>query len=133
MLQSASRGDVPGPGGGVPGSGGGGVPGPGGGGVPGPGGVHGPRRGVPACTEADTLPPPVDRILDTRWWKYYLGPTSLRLVKIQKTSFLSFLMSNLTLRRLNFTPHKIISHNIKFQIILLKNGFKSMSSKALVK
>ena len=24
------------------------------------------------------LPPPVDRILDTRFWKYYLGPTSLR-------------------------------------------------------
>ena len=34
---------------------------------------------IPACTEADTLPPPtVDRILDTRLWKYYLGPTSLR-------------------------------------------------------
>ena len=32
---------------------------------------------IPACTEADTLPP-VDRILDTRLWKYYLGPTSLR-------------------------------------------------------
>ena len=24
------------------------------------------------------FPPPVDRILDTRLWKYYLGPTSLR-------------------------------------------------------
>ena len=37
---------------------------------------------IPACTEADTLPPPrVDRILDTRLWKYYLGPTSLRPVK----------------------------------------------------
>ena len=35
--------------------------------VPGPGGSA-PRGGVciPACTEADTLPPPVDRILDTR-------------------------------------------------------------------
>ena len=33
---------------------------------------------IPACTEADTLPPSVDRILDTRLWKYYLGPTSLR-------------------------------------------------------
>ena len=32
---------------------------------------------IPACTEADT-PPPVDRILDTRFWKYYLGQTSLR-------------------------------------------------------
>ena len=66
------------PGGGVPGpgEGGGGVPGPGclvwGGGVPGPGGICSggvcawSRGGIPACTEADTLPPPVDRILDTR-------------------------------------------------------------------
>ena len=37
---------------------------------------------IPACTEADT--PPVDRILDTRLWKYYLGPTSLRpVIKVQ--------------------------------------------------
>ena len=36
------------------------------------------RGDIPACTEADTLPPPVDRILDTHLWKYYLGPTSLR-------------------------------------------------------
>ena len=28
---------------------------------------------------------PVDRILDTRFWKYYLAPTSLRAVKINKT------------------------------------------------
>ena len=64
-------GGVPGPGGcawsggDVPGLGGwclvrGGVPGLGGG-VPAPGGAGG---GIPACTEADTLPP-VDRILDT--------------------------------------------------------------------
>ena len=47
----------------------GGVPGPGGGGVPGPVGVSAPRGvvcshwgvGIPACTEADTPPPPVDR------------------------------------------------------------------------
>ena len=26
---------------------------------------------------------PLDRILDTRYWKYYLGPTSLRAVNIQ--------------------------------------------------
>ena len=31
--------------------------------------------GIPACTEADT-PPPL--WTDTRLWKYYLGPTSLR-------------------------------------------------------
>ena len=35
---------------------------------------------IPACTEADTPTPPVDRILDTHFWKYYLGPTSLRAV-----------------------------------------------------
>ena len=34
---------------------------------------------IPACTEADT-PPPL--WTDTRLWKYYLGPTSLRPVKI---------------------------------------------------
>ena len=28
-------------------------------------------------------PPTVDRILDTRFWKYFLGPTSLRPVKIE--------------------------------------------------
>ena len=67
MLQSASRGGVPGPRGGVclvPG----GVAGPGGclfrgGGCLVPGGVPG-LGGYPTCTEADT--PPVDRILDTR-------------------------------------------------------------------
>ena len=32
------------------------------------------------------LPPPVDRILDTRLWKYYLGPTSLWPVNIYDTS-----------------------------------------------
>ena len=35
---------------------------------------------IPACTEAD-IPPTVDRILDTRLWKYYLAATSLRTVK----------------------------------------------------
>ena len=51
-----------------------------------------PRRGVcpwgsargvciPACTEADT---PVDRILDTHSWKYYLAATLLRTVNIPK-------------------------------------------------
>ena len=54
----------------------------GGGGVPGPGGP-GHRGGcawsggcIPACTEADTLPPWM-RILDARLRQYYLGPTSL--------------------------------------------------------
>ena len=44
-------------------------------GVSGPGGVsqHALRQ-TPS-------PLPVDRILDTRLWKYYLGPTSLRPVK----------------------------------------------------
>ena len=41
------------------GGGGGGVPDPGGCLLPGGGG-----SGIPACTEADTLPPPVDRITD---------------------------------------------------------------------
>ena len=33
-------------------------------------------------TPSPLSPPPVDRILDTRLWKYYLGPTSLRPVTI---------------------------------------------------
>ena len=92
MLQSASRGGVCSGGGWLPGPGGcllGGVSAPGGGvcsgggclvrgGVSAPGGCLVPRGGgawfrggllrggIPACTEADTLPPPVDRILDTR-------------------------------------------------------------------
>ena len=37
------------------------------------------RGYIPACTEAD--PPPWT---DTRLWKYYLGPTSLRPVKIPR-------------------------------------------------
>ena len=35
---------------------------------------------IPACTEVDTPLPPVDRILDTRLWKYYLATTSLQTV-----------------------------------------------------
>ena len=80
MLESASRGGLPGPGGVLPGRGRGspqgGLPGPGGsslaggeegglwGGLPGPGGSAwsgGWWSGIPACTEADTLPLPVDR------------------------------------------------------------------------
>ena len=34
---------------------------------------------IPACTEADT---PMDRILDTHLWKYFLAATSLRTVTI---------------------------------------------------
>ena len=37
---------------------------------------------IPACNGADTPPPPVDRILDTRFWKYYLAATSLWAVNI---------------------------------------------------
>ena len=64
MLQSASRG------GGVPGPGWGGVPGLGGwcawsgggwGSAPGGGSALGEGVGIPACTEADTPPPSVDR------------------------------------------------------------------------
>ena len=40
---------------------------------------------IPACTAADTLPP-VNRILDTCLWKYYLGPTSLGPVKNVKSA-----------------------------------------------
>ena len=49
-----------------------GVSAPRGGSAPGGGG-----SGIPACTEQT---PPVNRILDTRFWKYYLAPTSLRAV-----------------------------------------------------
>ena len=42
------------------------------------------------CVPAQVLPrPPVDRILDTRYWKYYLAPTSLRAVKIGPSPILS--------------------------------------------
>ena len=79
------------------------VPGPGGGVclVPGGGGVCSggvclvpggvclvPERGgawsggVSQHALRQTPSPPVDRILDTRLWKYYLGPTSLRPVNI---------------------------------------------------
>ena len=45
------------------------------------GGVSAPGGCIPACNGAATLNPrPVDRILDTRFWKYYLVPTSLRAV-----------------------------------------------------
>ena len=39
-----------------------------------------------------THAPPVDRILDTRFWKYYLAPTSLRAVK-KKANGLRFCFS----------------------------------------
>ena len=39
---------------------------------------------IPACTEVDPLP--VDRILDTRLWKYYLASTLLRTVTRQHSS-----------------------------------------------
>ena len=70
MLESASRGGLPGPGGSawsggcLPGLAGGCLPGPGGG-LPDLGGY-----GIPACTEADTLPP---LWTDTHLYKHYLG------------------------------------------------------------
>ena len=59
---------------------GGAVSAPGGGGLPLGGCLL--QRGC-VCVSQHALrqtpsPPPVDRILDTRLWKYYLGPTSLR-------------------------------------------------------
>ena len=38
----------------------------------------------PENLEQTPPPPPVDRILDTRFWKYYLGPTSLRPVMTRR-------------------------------------------------
>ena len=43
-----------------------------------------PRGCIPACTEV--YPLPVDRILDTRLWKYYLASTLLRTVTRQHSS-----------------------------------------------
>ena len=63
----------------------GGVPGPGG--VCTQGGLCSEGVGIPACTEADT-PPPL--WTDTRLWKYYLGPTSLRPVIIHQKRLLRF-------------------------------------------
>ena len=51
--------------------------------------MHAPAKHAPhhthtplPCTPPCHACPPVDRILDTRFWKYYLAPTSLRAVKI---------------------------------------------------
>ena len=43
------------------------------------GGVSLPGAGIPACNGADPSPT-MNTILDTRLWKYYLAPTSLRAV-----------------------------------------------------
>ena len=46
--------------------------------------AHDPHHHVPPHAPCHAChPPPVDRILDTRFWKYYLVPTSLRAVKIR--------------------------------------------------
>ena len=51
-----------------------------------PGGLPG-GMCIPVCTEANN--PPVDRILDTRFWKHYLAATLLRTVPISsKTTFI---------------------------------------------
>ena len=42
--------------------------------------AHPPATHAPLASN-HARPPPVDRILDTRFWKYYLAPTSLRAVK----------------------------------------------------
>ena len=50
------------------------------------------------CPLCHTCHPPVDRILDTRFWKYYLAPTSLRAVKNQVAKdslYYLFIMGNL--------------------------------------
>ena len=56
--------------------------------------THAPLPHMPPTTHAPTMhaplprmtpathAPPVDRILDARFWKYYLAPTSLRVVNI---------------------------------------------------
>ena len=48
--------------------------------------THGPHHAQPPATHA----PPVDRILDTRFLKYYLAPTSLRAVTNVGILFLCF-------------------------------------------
>ena len=72
---------------------------------------------IPACTEADT-PPPL--WTDRHLWKYYLGPTSLRPVKIlmflyQVTFVPYFMVKLLRPNKLNKVPH---SHN--YSILLLE-------------
>ena len=71
-----------------------------GGGVSAPRGSAWSRGYIPACTEADTPP----SWTDTRLWKYYLGPTSLRPVinkhslKHEKvTSCYLYTLQNITL------------------------------------
>ena len=44
--------------------------------------MHAPCHACPCHVHPlPCMPPPVDEILDTRFWKYYLAPTSLRAVK----------------------------------------------------
>ena len=58
-----------------------------------------------ACPPATYAPPhPVDRILDTPFWKYYLAPTSLRAVKM---STLPTLCIRWKLERRNFCNQKL--------------------------
>ena len=44
------------------------------------------HAGIPPVMHAGIPPPLVNRILDTRFWKYYLAPTSLRAVMIVVSS-----------------------------------------------
>ena len=65
-----------------------------------PGGV--PARGVylpgmylpRGCTCPGTPRPPVNRILDTHYWKYYLAPTSLRVVTRMHSSMMRTIRSS---------------------------------------
>ena len=49
---------------------------------------------MPPQIKPRTPPSPLDRIVDTRFWKYYLAPTSLRAVNIFDETF--YLAGNIT-------------------------------------
>ena len=62
---------------------------------------------IPACTEAYTLPPCGQNILDTHLWKYYLGPTSLRPV-------ITMPETNKPIRQFAKTRFELIASNVTF-------------------
>ena len=90
------------------------------------GGVHLPRGGVCTCwgvylprrMHLPRYSPPVNRILDTRYWKYYLAPTSLRAVKING---LHAIVLNATLTSITLFKYskRILNCSFKYRIGLL--------------
>ena len=70
-------------------------------------------------------PPPVNRILDTRFWKYYLAPTSLRAVNIQFNIF--DLFTNYSLQLVGSNTSTSLLWTLALRLVPLRPR-KSMAS-----